>query len=173
MMTWLTKYIDENKTSWERRRHNKRQDDEKELKKWKEMNKDEMIEELKSEESRNSSSSSVRDVRRQKAEQRRKNWKEWREEEEVGDDIPQSEVNRMERYQAESREMKRRKLEWKIEKGKLGLVKLDQQEERRGADWKQANYGLFKNHNAGLGGAIQENIRGSKFDSNTLQNLCR
>ena len=65
MMTWLTKYIDENKASWERRRQNKHREDEKDLNKWKEMDKDKMIEELKSEKCRNSSSLSKREGRRQ------------------------------------------------------------------------------------------------------------
>ena len=72
MMVWLTKYIEDNKSDWERRRQ---EPPENELEKWTRLDEEEMIRILQETEAEQVAE---KETKKDKAEKRKENWKNWR-----------------------------------------------------------------------------------------------
>ena len=114
MMVWLTKYIEQNKHDWERRRQEPPEND---LEKWTRMDEEEMVKILQESEAKEAAR---KETLHEKAARRKSNWRVWRQsgtkEEILEDDRRDSDKERMEDYAERNRETTRRRKEWLEEK---------------------------------------------------------
>ena len=122
MMVWLTKYIEENKSEWERRR---RIPPENEYEKWTGMDEEEMTRALNESEAKEAA---MKETKKEKAARRKQYWKDWSQGERI-DKEPENEEDgevetaaapdnkdKMTEYMERNQEMKKKRKDWKEEK---------------------------------------------------------